>query len=70
MPKAKEFGNRYVLGEGYPWALGEKSDLCKEICLLKNVMISSGFIKLNFPPELWSAHIPKYRLVLEKIEGE
>ncbi len=60
-----QFKDKYVLGEGYPWANGTED--YKEITL-KNVALAGLNIVLNFPEELWSKKVPKYRLVLERVE--
>ena len=62
---SNKFKKKYVLGEGYPRALGlqshyDKVFLCKESS-------GSDLIALNFPDELWTKEMPKYRLVLERI---
>lgn len=59
-----KFKDRYVLAEGYPWAIGTQS--------YKSIGVSTinpGIIleDLDFPLELWSAKVPTYRLVLERI---
>ncbi len=63
--KKSVFKNKYVLGEGYPWAMGINSHF--EISL-KELPIGGLMIPLIFPKELWSKDIPKYRLVLERVE--
>ena len=60
----KIFKKRYILGEGYPWAYGKEP--YKNIGLVKN---SQGVDSINlvFPSELWKDNLPKYRLVLERV---
>ncbi len=60
------FKNKYVLGEGYPWALG--TGPYKEIAL-SNTAVGMSFIPLEFPKELWRADTPRYRLVLEVVSA-
>ena len=58
------FKKRYVLGEGFPWALG-----IKNYKTLGMAMSNKGinYIELNWPIELWWHDCPKFRLVLERI---
>ena len=67
-PKSnKEFQERYVLGIGYPWALGtgNEDDPHEQISLcLESVGVN--FLEIDFPRELFSQEVPKYRLVLER----
>lgn len=63
--KKPKFKTRYVLGEGYPWALGREPYTL--ICLVKKSP-GADKIELNFPEELWLEDVPKYRLILEKVE--
>lgn len=59
---------RYVLGEGYPWGIGERTiDTVNQISMMENP-IGINVINLKFPLELWAPNCPKYRLVLEQIE--
>lgn len=62
---AKKFLKKYVLGEGYPWAMGTAEH--KEIALSEQAF---GFhpVVLLFPKELWDKQLPRYRLVLERID--
>ena len=62
--KSKIFQDRYVLGEGYPWALGAKK--YTDICLVKD-NIGVNKVILDWPIDLWIKDLPRYRLVLEKI---
>lgn len=63
---ANKFCKRYVLGEGFPWAMGTKD--YKEIALSKTAIGFSPVV-LDFPAELWNANkLPRYRLVLERID--
>ena len=61
------FKNRYVLGEGYPWMMGVGEN--KKLSL-SETPIGLRTVFLDFPLELWSPDLPKYRLVLEKIEDK
>ena len=63
--KRIKFKKRYVLGTGYPWAMG--LDPYLTIAVNKNNMGVEPF-ELNFPKELWSTKLPKYRLVLERVD--
>ncbi len=59
-----KFKDRYVLGEGYPWAYGMPP--YNTMGLLTESLISRP-IDLEWSDELWSKDVPKFRLVLEKI---
>ena len=63
--RTRTFKKRYVLGEGYPWAIGESP--YRAISLSKQ-SIGISLTDLEWPEELWYEHMPKYRLVLEKVE--
>ena len=69
MPKksADCFKDRYVLGEGHPWAMGLSS--YHEIALGVTGMLGEK-VELDFPEELWAKDVPRYRLVLERVEPE
>jgi hypothetical protein len=54
--RVSKFKDRYVLAEGYPWALAGAEDVKPEL------------IERN--TELWTDAAPHYRLVLEKVEDE
>lgn len=60
-----KFKDRYVLGEGHPWAMGLEPYY--EINLHDGPYASDKRIPLKFPRELWSRDLPKYRLVLERL---
>jgi hypothetical protein len=62
----KKFKKRYVLGEGYPWAFGENLPY-KQIGLCSK-HIGTQLVSVDFPLELWSNELPRYRLVLERID--
>lgn len=64
-----KFPDRIVLGEGYPWAFGTGTDNNPHdtICLNKDSSIGNP-IPLNFPKFLWKKTLPKYRLVLERVD--
>jgi len=62
----KSFKKRYVLGKGYPWAIGLRD--YKLIGILKKNK-GVNYIILNWPDELWSEKLPKYRLVLERVSN-
>ena len=63
----KKFKKRYILGAGYPWAMG--TGPYREICL-SNLQISPDKIELDWPEELWDTALPQYRLVLERVETD
>lgn len=65
--KKLKFKRKYILGEGYPWAIGFGKYLQVSMCKKKSGV---NMIELNWPAELWSQDIPKYRLVLEKVKEE
>jgi hypothetical protein len=63
--RGQKFQKRYVLGEGFPWAIGTAP--YKEIGLSQSqlgVLLNA----LYFPSELWSKDVPRYRLVLERVD--
>jgi len=62
---------RYVLGEGYPWAYGtgKMNDPHIKIGLNKNAQGLEP-VALVWPKELWEKHVPKMRLVLEVANEE
>jgi len=62
-----KFKDRYVLGTGYPWAMGLGKPYV-EIAMLKGKLLGFGFKPLKFPEILWNKDLPKYRLVLERVE--
>lgn len=64
-----EFPERAVLAEGYPWAVGT-GPYYYEIRMDKNNLAGSGVVALRFPEELWRADLPRYRLVLERIDDD
>lgn len=64
MNDKSRFKDRYVLGEGYPWALGDGPYY--EINLQPEPYESER-IPLEWPDELGSNLLPKYRLVLERV---
>lgn len=66
--KSTKFKNRYILGEGYPWAIGISPFF--EINLHEGPNIIDERIKLDWPDELWSRGLPRYCLVLERVENE
>jgi hypothetical protein len=67
MKKKPAFKKRYVISVGYPWAFGLKP--YKTIGMTpKPYMVYAK--SLRFPVELWSREVPKYRLVLEIVEGK
>jgi hypothetical protein len=59
-----KFKKRYVLAKGYPWAFGGGN--YKTIGMGKD-KFGVNLEPIQFPPELWSVHLPKYRLVLERV---
>lgn len=64
-----KFKDRYVLGEGYPWVTG----LGKPDCPYTDVRLwpepkASKPIEIDWPNELWSEDLPKYRLELVRID--
>jgi hypothetical protein len=66
MSKRVVFKKRYVLGVGYPYALGlgPYTDFCLQECQTVGIRT-----RLNWPKELWQADLPRYRLVLERVPG-
>jgi len=62
-----KFKKRYVLGTGYPWAIG--TETYKNIALARETF-GVDFVPINFPTELWSKDLPQYRLVLERVEKD
>lgn len=64
--KLRKFKRRYELGEGYPWALGIGAPYTD--VRLSKVARGMAAEHLNWPPELWSPDLPKFRLVLERVD--
>ena len=64
-----KFKKRYVLGEGFPWALGDafKGEYTA-ITLEKEARGKTKQVLLNFPEALWNIHVKRYRLVLEMVD--
>ena len=62
-----DFKDRYVLEEGYPWAIGIRS---YKMITLRDVPIGGVDKSLKWPAELWDKNVPKYKLVLEKIDDD
>lgn len=60
-----KFKDRYVLGEGYPWAWGLKPYQTIGINKEKNGLNAKN---IKFPKKLWEYEVPKYRLVLERVK--
>jgi len=65
--KKTKFKNKYVLGEGYPWALGLGP--YHSVGVVKG-SVGVNYVPLKFPKELWSSKLPKYQLVLEKVPSQ
>ena len=65
-----KFKSRYVLGEGYPWVngLGPGTHYPYYEVVMNEENMTSDRIKINWPDELWENDLPKYRLVLERID--
>jgi len=61
-----KYKEKYVLGEGFPWAYGLE---CRMLALNERA-VGLNPIKLKFPRELWNEDVPKYRLVLEKLNED
>ena len=64
-----KFKSRYVLGEGYPWVDGLSS--FTEVSMFETPFAQrENLVDLDWPEELWSKldTLPKYRLVLERVE--
>lgn len=59
------FKDRYVLAEGYPWAMGLTPYTELQ---MRNTIFAGNPIDLEWPEELWKDSIPKYRLVLERVK--
>ena len=56
---------RYILGEGYPWAMGVGPEY-REVAL-KDGQVGGTNIPLAWPAEFWKRGCPKVRLVMEVI---
>ncbi len=63
--KKSKFPSRILLATGYPWANGVGPYY--EITMRKGPK-SSLNEALRFPKALWSENVPKYRLVLERVD--
>ena len=64
---AGPFPDRFVLGEGFPWALGMgKSYQSVSMCVRRCGEV--WFTGLDWDNVFWSPDCPRYRLVLERIE--
>lgn len=59
------FLDRYVLGEGFPWEMGIDEHVA---VALSETALGFSPLKIDFPKELWNKSLPKYRLVLERID--
>ena len=64
--KKPKFKNRYVLAEGYPMPIGDVSKPYTMIVMWEENM-SSSRIPLNVPQDIFSNELPKYRLILERV---
>ena len=67
---ADKFKDRYVLGEGYPLVKGlgpARNDPHTELVMETEQLVGNR-VPLNWPDELWDKDLPKYRLVLERVE--
>ena len=63
-----KFPDRFVLGEGYPWLYGTgKPDNPYYRIGLNKKPTAMNAIELNWDSKLWQTTIPRYRLVLERI---
>lgn len=60
----KIFKDRYVLGTGYPWAMGINPHTEVALCTDQK---GTNFKPIKFPIALWYPDLPKYRLVLERV---
>ena len=69
MTAMTKFQSRYVLAEGYPWVtgLGNAESPYTDVRMWEEPK-ASRHIEINWPDELWSNDVPKYRLVLERVE--
>lgn len=65
MSKRVIYKKRYVLAEGYPWAVGTEPATD-----IRMVIRPTGMVPqiLKWPVELWRPELPKYRLVLERVK--
>jgi hypothetical protein len=63
--KMKKYPDKIILGMGYPHVFSRKLN----IGLTKNwgSISDDNFLTLNYPDVLWLPEVPKYRLVLEKV---
>jgi len=64
------FKKRYILAEGFPWAVSKSA---KEIntyleLQMRDAPFGGSVVPLDFPKELWCPTLPKYRLILERVE--
>jgi hypothetical protein len=63
--KLSPFKTRYVLGQGFPWVIGLNP--YTSIGLTAN-KVGVQYRPLTFANELWRKDVPKYRLVLERVQ--
>jgi hypothetical protein len=65
----KKFPKRYVVGEGFPWATGMgRVDAPYDSLKICSEPLGARFMALRFPIELWQADMPRYRVVLERLD--
>ena len=65
---ADKFKGEYELGRGYPTYRGDSYG--DAVGLLRNLGSRYGFVKLNFPKELWGPDAPEYELVLRRVKED
>jgi len=69
--KKIKFPKRVELATGYPWAMGLGTPESPYYNIVMNETATScKCVTLNWPVELWSRDLPKYKLVLERVDNE
>ena len=63
--KKIKFKKRYILAIGYPWAMGLGPYF--SLAMNKNNNGVNPF-ELKWPKELWNLSLPKFRLILERVD--
>ena len=64
-----KYPRRVVLGEGYPWMFGVAHGENTTI-QLRDVGVGGSPVQLAYPDCLWAEGLPRYRLILERIDPE
>jgi len=60
-----KFKRKYILAEGYPWIVTHNQ---REMIQMEEAAVGHQPVPINWPEELWSNELPKYRLVLERVK--